>query len=109
MGTVKAHNNGFVCTINFCNGMLLSGGKDGDIHEIDRAGMCSKRKWSFNNLVRAVDCKDGTLMVGLRNGTICERPCDGGADNEIMHSHNEGEVWGLDTYNGQVITSGDDD
>ena len=109
MGTIAAHGKGFVCTINFVNGMLLSGGKDGDVHELDRAGMSSKRKWSFNNLVRAVDCMDDKLLVGLRNGTIVERPCGGGADNEIMHSHNEGEVWGLDTYQGNVITSGDDD
>ena len=107
-GTIDCHGKGFVCTINFAGGMLLSGGKDGDVHEIDRAGMASKRKWSFNNLVRAVDCENGKLLVGLRNGTIWERPCDGGEGREIMNSHNEGEVWGLDSHDGQVITSGDD-
>lgn len=108
-GTIDAHGKGFVCTINFANGMLLSGGKDGDVHEIDRAGMCSKRKWSFNNLVRAVDCKDDKLLVGLRNGTIWERPCSGGEGRDIMNSHSEGEIWGLAKREGKVITSGDDD
>ena len=112
IGTIAAHGKGFVCTINFVSGMLLSGGKDGDVHELDTAGMCSKRKWSFNNLIRAIDCKDGTLLVGLRNGTITQRPCGDGEgidkEREIMHSHNEGEVWGLDMHENMVITSGDD-
>ena len=100
MGTINAHGKGYICTINFTNDMLLSGGKDGDVHELDREGMCSKRKWSFNNLVRAIDCNDDCLLVGLQNGTICERSFEDEEDKEIMHSHNEGEVWGLTCHAG---------
>jgi WD40 repeat protein len=107
-GTIAAHKGGFICAMRFVDGMLFSGGKDGDVHEIDIAGNCSKRSWSFNSLVRAVDHMNGNLLVGLRDGTIWHRPCEGGNGNAIMSSHNEGEVWGLDTHDGKVITSGDD-
>jgi len=86
--------------------MLLSGGKDGDIHELDRDGMCSKRKWSYNSLVRAIDCSAHGMLIGLRNGTIIKQ--NGDDKQEIMHSHNEGEVWGLAEIDGKVLTSGDD-
>jgi len=48
-------------------------------------------------------------LVGLKNGTILESDAD---DNrkELMHSHFEGEVWGLDTIGDgkTLLTSGDD-
>jgi WD40 repeat protein len=46
------------------------------------------------------------MLVGLRNGSIMH--VSGGATKEIMASHHDGEVWGLDTANGKVCTSGDD-
>jgi hypothetical protein len=30
------------------------------------------KAWDFGNLVRAIDYKDGNLLVGLRNGSIME-------------------------------------
>ena len=75
--------------------MLLSGGKDGDIHELDRDGMCSKRKWSYNSLVRAIDVSVHGMLIGLRSGTIVKHNLKTDERVEIMHSHNEGEVWGL--------------
>lgn len=94
-GTISAHKGGFICSMTFQNGSLFSGGKDGDVHEIDVAGMCSKRSWSFDSLVRAVDVMDGNLLVGCRDGTIWLRGMEGGEPKAIMSSHNDGEVWGL--------------
>jgi WD40 repeat protein len=70
-GTISVHKGGFICSIIYTDcGKLLSGGKDGDVHEIDVAGGTSIRHWSFDNLVRAVDLCNGNLLVGLRDGTI---------------------------------------
>merc|ERR1712032_290776 len=101
--------SGFICAMKFADGMLFSGGKDGDVHEIDIANKSSKRKWSFNSLVRAVDYKDDKLLVGTRDGTIHLGSASGTDFQPIMSSHNDGEVWGLCQVNdGKIITSGDD-
>ena len=108
VGTIKAHTKGFVCSLTFQDGKLYSGGKDGFVHEIDVGSMESANSWDFGNLVRAVDVKDGNLLVGLRNGDIWLRPCGGGEGKAIMSSHCDGEIWGLDSCGGKIITSGDD-
>jgi hypothetical protein len=47
------------------------------------------------------------MLVGLRNGSIYE--VSGDSRKELMFSHSEGEVWGLDVSNfPKVCTSGDD-
>lgn len=46
-------------------------------------------------------------MVGLRNGSIVE--VADSAMNEIMSSHSDGELWGLEYIgDGKCITSADD-
>lgn len=62
---------------------------------------------------RAIDFFNGNLLVGLRNGSILEfKDVMNGdnAENCLMRSHFEGEVWGLEVVQGQnkVITTADD-
>ncbi len=47
--------------------------------------------------------------MGLRNGTIVEALADG-SKRELLHSHSEGEVWGLAPLGDgkHVLTTGDD-
>lgn len=60
-------------------------------------------------MIRSIDHMDGNLLIGGRNGTIYHCGMESGDQKEIMHSHNDGEVWGLDKYGeGTVVTSGDD-
>lgn len=67
------------------------------------------KSFEFNSLVRAVDAFNGSLIVGTVDGTIHKVNIDSEESEPIMHSHCQGEVWGLahvpDTA---VITSGDD-
>jgi len=35
------------------------------------------------------------LLIGFKNGTITERNFPERGREEIMHSHHEGELWGL--------------
>lgn len=108
VGTIDAHKDGFICALTYVDGKLFSGGKDGQVCCIDTASMQVTKTWDFNNLVRAIDFKDGNLLVGLRNGSIME--CAGaGSPREIMHSHFDGEVWGLDVSQyPSIYTSCDD-
>lgn len=50
------------------------------------------------------------LLVGLSNGSIVEFDVASGKRETIMHSHHDGEVWGLAAVEGENIffTSGDD-
>lgn len=63
---------------------------------------------------RSIDFFNGNLLVGLRNGSILEfkdvMTSDSPAENCLIQSHFEGEVWGLEVAAAQnkVITSGDD-
>jgi WD40 repeat protein len=50
------------------------------------------------------------LLVGMRNGSIAEYDIQKNAKEVIMHSHHDGEVWGLCVMEGEskFFTSGDD-
>jgi len=60
------------------------------------------------NNVRSIDCYNEILLVGTVDGTLAVMV--GEQKKDIMHSHNDGEVWGLcqvgDSPN--VLTCGDD-
>jgi len=65
---------------------------------------------------RSVDLFNGQILLGLKNGSVCELPFtkDGKARlNVVMTSHCDGEVWGLDVINlgkkgRRILTSADD-
>jgi len=91
------------------NGILYSGAKDGNVVLTNTSDFTVQSKVEFGNLVRAVDFDGTNLVVGLRNGTIVHCGPDGADKKEIMHSHCEGEVWGLDVDSNNIIyTSADD-
>ena len=65
---------------------------------------------------RSVDLFNGNILLGLKNGSICELPWSEGGTakpNTIMTSHCDGEVWGCDIVSlagGELrmLTSADD-
>ena len=58
---------------------------------------------TVKSMPRAIDVMGDNMLVGMRNGTICHN------DKPIMHSHSDGEVWGLDFVPGMgPVTSADD-
>jgi hypothetical protein len=63
-----------------------------------------------DSIPRSVDVSK-YLLVGMRNGSIAEYDIQKNAKEVIMHSHCEGEVWGLTAIEGGVnkfFSSGDD-
>jgi hypothetical protein len=57
---------------------------------------------------KSIDCLNGNLLLGLRNGTIIEAK-DNQEPRIVVESHFEGETWGLHIFDEQhVLTSGDD-
>jgi len=105
---MEGHKKGFICSIRHIDGKLFSGGKDGSVIEWDPASRQQVRSFEFGNLIRAIDFHNGQLLVGTRNGTLTVVGHADDSRKEIMHSHNEGEVWGLDITQSEVVTSGDD-
>lgn len=63
---------------------------------------------------RSIDLFNGNLLVGLRNGSICEFKnvidTDKPEERSIMQSHFEGEAWGLALIDdgAKILTTGDD-
>jgi hypothetical protein len=50
------------------------------------------------------------VLIGQRNGSIVEFDINKNARETIMHSHHDGEVWGLTIIEeqGKIVTSCDD-
>lgn len=107
-GHYDVHGRGFVCAIRYVDGKIISGAKDGKVVISCPKEQKAERSIDVGCLVRSVDMANGTIIAGLRNGTILEID---GSDNttEIMKSHSDGEAWGLDIADeGHFVTSGDD-
>ena len=87
-------------------GVVFTGGRDGTVRASDG------RVWEFGSPVRAVDAFQNKLVVGLRNGSIVEADGagkGGGEQRQLMASHSDGELWGLECLpDGRCLTSGDD-
>lgn len=113
-GCAKPAHKGYLSAVRCVGGKVITGGKDGVVkvwspHDLE----VQKEMNCFNgSMIRAIDCCQQTnnMLVGTRCGTI--RFFAGGDEGnckEIMHSHNDGEVWGLDKFDDNcVVTSGDD-
>jgi WD40 repeat protein len=101
---VQAHKKGYyVSALALVGGKLYSGGKDKKVVTIDPSSMNVLTSVDTESMPRAIDVMGDSMVVGMRNGTI---QVDGRA---VMHSHSDGEVWGLDYIEGQgPVTSADD-
>ena len=92
---------------------LVVGGNN-SLQEVSLDKMTVSHTVQVASVPRAVDTYNGKLILGMLNGTIQEIDYatlfGGGVPRwqEVMHSHNKGEVWGLDVIEGQVFTTGDD-
>lgn len=106
--TYKVHGAGFIGAIKVFDGQVYSGGKDGNVIISNPNTGQAERIIEIGNLIRAIDFKDGMIVVGDKDGTISEINADDEI-NVIMHSHSQGETWGLDlTNDGRIVTTGDD-
>ena len=113
LATLEGHKGGFICALSYnpATDQLFSGGKDGTVQCWDASAEepAAEELCSFDSLVRAVDNFNGKTVIGLRNGTICVRDEEGNSQ-DVMVSHSDGEVWGLDINpeDNTVYTTGDD-
>jgi WD40 repeat protein len=107
--TVQAHGAGNpIHTLVIVNDRVLSGGKDNKIVEFD-GHMNKIKEYPLTSCPRALDIQGDNILVGTRDGCISEIR-SGGNKVVLMESHNDGEVWGMavDSANGLVVTTGDD-
>ncbi len=106
---LDTHKGGFICTIRWNAGKLISGGKDGNVIITDTASGSIEKTINFGGLVRAVDFHNGKAMVGMRSGSIFHVDVASETKKEIMQSHCEGEVWGVCAINDTTIATSADD
>eukprot|EP01022_Parablepharisma_sp_SALTPOND_P033101 TRINITY_DN88194_c2_g1_i1.p1 TRINITY_DN88194_c2_g1~~TRINITY_DN88194_c2_g1_i1.p1 ORF type:complete len:765 (+),score=75.12 TRINITY_DN88194_c2_g1_i1:175-2295(+) len=103
----KPAHKGLIHTINWVDGKLITGGSDRALCIFD-SKMGLESKIALPSLPRAVDKQGDQILVGLRNGTIALIR-GGKIVNELMKSHHDGEVWGLEVLeNGDILTTSDD-
>jgi WD40 repeat protein len=106
--TMGFHGKGFVGAINWVDGKLYSGGKDGRVCIINPETFECENAFQFPALPRALDAQGSNIIVGLRTGSIVKLDTESGNMETVQQSHNSGEVWGLDTDDALVYTTGDD-
>jgi hypothetical protein len=66
------HAGGFVGALQYANGKLYSGGKDGNVCITDVGSLQPIGQASFGALIRAIDVVGSQMVVGLRSGSIIE-------------------------------------
>lgn len=104
----QVHGKGFVGAIKVFDGKVFSGGKDGNVIISDPNSGEAERTIELGHLIRAIDYKDGLIVVGDKAGTISEITEDDDV-SILMNSHSQGETWGLDLIgDSQIVTTGDD-
>lgn len=89
---------------------LLSGGSDNRVFISDPQTMAEIQQVIIaEGIPRSVDFSK-YLLIGLRTGSIIEYDLTAGHKETIMHSHHDGEIWGLCVLDdhGKYITSCDD-
>ena len=103
-GSVQAHKkNNYCSALCLVDGKLYSGSKDKTVAIIDPMKMTVSGTVQCESMPRAIDVQGDKMLIGMRNGTIKL------GDKAIMHSHSDGEVWGLDYIEGMgPVTSADD-
>jgi hypothetical protein len=74
---------------------LISGASDLVIKISDPETLEVIRLLETEFIPRSVDIGKKFLVIGFKNGTIVERDFTGKGKEEIMHSHHDGELWGL--------------
>lgn len=113
---IKAHSAG-ITGITADGGKLISGGKDKRICIISASGGNFKLEKFLDfssSFPKALDMLNGNLLVGLRNGSVCEFKNvleeENPVENVLIKSHFEGEIWGLELVPDQnkVLTCADD-
>lgn len=91
------------------NGNILSGGSDNKVRIVNFSFQ-EQRVESVPACPRSLDMhENGGILVGLRNGSILE--IGNSKWSELMHSHFDGEVWGLAVdanVPNFVVSAGDD-
>ena len=104
----QVHDSGFVGAIKIFENRVYSGGKDGCIIISNPNTEEIERRIEVGSLIRAIDYLDGNIVVGSREGTICEID-QSDTVTTLMNSHSAGEAWGLAlTADGKIVSSGDD-
>jgi len=103
----KLLHTGLIHTVTWIEDRLYTGGAD-NIVCVLTSTMEIESKMNFETIPRAIDKQGTDLLVGLRDGTISLMRNGKLLDN-LMRSHHDGEIWGLEVLSdGRVITGCDD-
>lgn len=106
----KLHS-GAIHAIVWKSGKLITGGMDNKIIEVtDIAGKKFSKIAETQSIPRALDFKINCLVVGDKSGQITLFSYNNGATKEEKKyiGHHDGELWGLEVTDNEVITTCED-
>eukprot|EP01022_Parablepharisma_sp_SALTPOND_P026492 TRINITY_DN641_c0_g1_i1.p1 TRINITY_DN641_c0_g1~~TRINITY_DN641_c0_g1_i1.p1 ORF type:complete len:759 (-),score=97.78 TRINITY_DN641_c0_g1_i1:138-2414(-) len=105
---IPAHK-GVIHTMNWVDGRLITGGSDKNLCIFD-SNMNLLSKIDMGSIPRACDKQGDSILVGLRDGSICiVSESQKKVVETLIKSHHDGEVWGLEVLDsGDVLTTCDD-
>ena len=107
---MKAHS-GEIHAVIHEGGKLISGGKDNKVAVFNGTDYTLEKVIELEaSYPKALDYKDGKILVGLRNASIFEIDEASEEKNRLLAAHHEGESWGLEVVkeNHSIFTIGDD-
>lgn len=107
LSSKKPAHKGLIHAINWVDGQLFTAGGDKKLCIFD-SKFTLEAKIGLPDIARSIDKQGDQILVGLRNGTIAIVKA-GKITGDLMKSHHDGEIWGLEVLeNGDIITSCDD-
>ena len=108
MKVLKAHSKPITAISCSDSGILVTGSADKTLNIYDKSLAVVKTIQVGSNPVGIDQDDKGSILVGLRNGTVVQWTDD--VIKTLMVSHSDGEVWGLtiDPKAGFVLTTADD-
>jgi len=103
----KTKDKTLIHAIHWADDQLFTSASDKTLC-IFNSKLALETKISLPDVARSIDKQGTKILVGLRNGTIAI--IEGGKlTTDLMKSHHDGEIWGLEVLpDGDVFTSCDD-
>jgi WD40 repeat protein len=103
----KVAGKTMIHAINWVDDQLFTSASDKTLC-VFNSKLALETKISLPDVARSIDKQGDKILVGMRNGTIAI--IEGGKiTTDLMKSHHDGEIWGLEVLeNGDILTGCDD-
>eukprot|EP00829_Urostomides_striatus_P002498 TRINITY_DN126_c0_g2_i3.p1 TRINITY_DN126_c0_g2~~TRINITY_DN126_c0_g2_i3.p1 ORF type:complete len:718 (+),score=188.63 TRINITY_DN126_c0_g2_i3:67-2220(+) len=110
VGTIEKAHAGAVQAVVWKEGKLITAGMDMAVNEINMSTKKATKLATLASMPKAIDIQGNKVVIGDKSGNITLFNREGEQLNETKKwiSHKEGELWGIEVTDKEVITTCDD-